>query len=139
MATDNVSVSLKQFTSTPSASFQKDSTFTSNSVVRCGFKMDSDKNILVIPLAALRTGLKFIAIKSDAALTSAVFRDSSSATVIDIGTFAANDSKQSGVDFDLPTSGNNIDNFRITKDSSTGEATLSVEVYFSETIFEAVS
>ena len=139
MATDNITVSLKQLSNTPSASFEKDTTFTSNSVVRCGFKMDSDKNILVIPLAALRAGLKFIAIRSDAALTSAIFRDSSSGTVIDIGTFATNDSKQSGVDFDLPTSGNNIDNFRITKDSSTGEANLSVELYFSETIFEAVS
>ena len=144
MATYNVSVSLKQVSRTPSASFQKDSTFTSNSVVRCGFKMAADKEILVIPVAALRTGLKFIAITSDVALTASAFRDSTatgttigSGTVLDTGAFTAGQSKQSdGVDFSLPGSGNNINNFRITKASGTGEATVSLEMYFSETIVE---
>tara|TARA_R110001606_G_scaffold347634_1_gene496998 strand:- start:170 stop:613 length:444 start_codon:yes stop_codon:yes gene_type:complete len=145
MATDNITVSLKQLSNTPSASFRKFTTFTSNSVVRCGFKMAADKEILVIPIDALRTGLKFIAITSDVALTASAFRDSTatgtaigSGTVLDTGTFTAGQSKQSdGVDFSLPGSGNNINNFRITKGASTGEATISLEMYFSEVIVEA--
>jgi|TARA_R110000803_G_scaffold193589_1_gene256546 hypothetical protein len=145
MATDNIKVSLRQRSNTPSSSFKKDTTFTSNSGIRCSFRMAADKEILVIPVAALRTGLKFIAVQSDAALTASAFRGSSatgtsigSDTVIDTGAFAAGQSKQSdGVDFSLPGSGSNINNFRITKDASTGEATIFLEMYFSETIVEA--
>jgi len=145
MATDNITVSLKQLSNTPSALFNKNSTFTSNTGIRCSFKMAADKEILVIPVTALRAGLKFIAITSDVALTASAFRGSSaegtaigSDTVIDTGTFTAGQSKQSdGIDFSLPGSGNNITNFRITKGASTGEATISLEIYFSQTIVEA--
>ena len=107
--------------------------------------MAADKEILVIPVAALRAGLKFIGITSNVALTASALRGSSaegtaigSDTVLDTGTFTAGQSKQSdGIDFSLPGSGSNITNFRITKGASTGEATISLEMYFSETIVEA--
>jgi hypothetical protein len=151
MPTDNITFALTQLSSTPSASFRKDSTITSNSVVRCGFKMTADKEILVIPVRALRAGLKYIGVTSDVALTGALLRDSTetgttagSGTVIDLGTFTAGQTKQSGsvdnggadIDFALPGSGNDINNLRITK-TVQNEATVTVEMYFSETIVES--
>jgi len=78
-------------------------------------------------------------------LTGAVLRDSTatgtaigSGTVLDIGAFTAGQAKQSeSIDFALPGSGNNVNNLRITKATGTGKATVSLEIYSSETITEA--
>jgi|TARA_R100000231_G_scaffold122138_1_gene92307 hypothetical protein len=145
MATDNLLISINQTTNAVGQNLTKSTTITGNSLSRCSFKMASDKEILVISISALRTGLKYIGMTSDVALTGAVLRDSTatgtaigSGTVLDIGAFTAGQAKQSeSIDFALPSSGNNIDNLRITKATDTGEATVSLEIYSSETITEA--
>ena len=150
-ATDNISITLTQKTRGIGETFTKTTEITSNNLTRSSFKMAEDKEILVIPVRALRTGLKYIGVTSDVALTGAVLRDSTatgtsagSGTVIDLGSFTAGQTKQSGstdgngadIDFALPGSGNDINNLRITKTVQSA-ATVTIEIYFSETITEA--
>ena len=145
MATDNLLISINQTTNAVGQNLTKSTTITGNSLSRCSFKMASDKEILVISISALRTGLKYIGMTADVALTGAVLRDSTATgtaigagTVLDIGAFTAGQAKQSeSIDFALPGSGNNVNNLRITKATGTGEATVSLEIYSSETITEA--
>jgi hypothetical protein len=147
MATDNLSISLVQKTGGIGETFTKTTAIASNNLTRSSFIMAADKETLVIPIRALRTGLKYIGVTSDIALTGALLRDSTatgSGTVIDLGSFTAGQTKQSGstdgngadIDFALPGSGNDINNLRITKTVQSA-ATVTIEIYFSETITEA--
>ena len=151
MATDNLSISLVQKTGGIGETFTKTTAIASNNLTRSSFIMAADKETLVIPIRALRTGLKYIGVISDIALTGVLLRDSTatgttagSGTVIDLGSFTAGQTKQSGstdgngadIDFALPGSGNDINNLRITKTVQSA-ATVTIEIYFSETITEA--
>ena len=141
-ATDNISITLTQKTGGIGETFTKITEITSNYLARISFTLASADLTATIPLDLDRSQLKYIGITSDQALTAAILRDSTAATIVDMGSLTAGQTKQAGslsgagadIDFALPaTSGNDITDFRITK-SAGNITTITLEVYSSEAV-----
>ena len=141
-ATDNIGITLTQTTSGVGETFTKSTDITSNHLARVSFTLASTDTAATFPLAVDRSQLKYIAITSDKALSAAVLRDSGTATIVNMGSLTANQTKQAGsiddggadIDFALPaTSGNDIVDFRVTK-SAGADTNITLEVYTSEVV-----
>ena len=140
-ATDNISITLTQKTGGIGETFTKTTEITSNYLARVSFTLASADTSAVIPLDIDRSQLKYIGITSDQALSAAVLRDSGTATIVNMGSLTAGQTKQSGsvddggadIDFALPGSGNDIVDFRVAK-SAGAITTITLEVYSSEDV-----
>ena len=140
-ATDNIGITLTQTTAGVGETFTKSTDITSNHLSRVSFTLASADTAATFPLAVDRSQLKYIGITSDKALSAAVLRDSGTATIVNMGSLTAGQTKQSGsvdyggadIDFALPGSGNDIVDFRVTK-SAGAITTITLEVYSSEVV-----
>ena len=139
--TGKFNITLSSTASVPGSSFSTDTSIENVSTrSSLNVQMASADTTATIPIHAKGgSAIKYIGVSTDQALTGVTFKDSGSSALITLGSMTASQGKQSGgvdgsgadIDFDLPSSGNDIAEVTITK-SAGSDTVINIEIYFNE-------
>lgn len=119
------------------SSFATANSIESNNLVKIKFYVRDDKTTAQVNTFAKRSGLKAVAVHSESAITSLKLR-AGTADIMDFGGLSAGQTKLAiegvSLDFNLPSSGSDIDNVVITKaagDATDNSGEINIEMYYN--------